>query len=398
MRAGRVPVAHVHREPRLFHDPGFAALQELVEEAHRLVAPLHPRVRVRLVRERVRPRPDHRLHRRALHVLEHARQRVAVAVVPAADQEPRDLDRVVALDERGALPERVVALLRLVGEHPRRRVEALLEERLVDAEIGRARERVVQVLAHLPRVHVDDAVHEVHVVLVEVVGGVDRDERLQRGRVAHRHVDRVEPAPRDAEHADVAVRERLLRQPVDHDLAVLLLDVAVLVGDDAPGAVAGAADVHPRHHVAALHEVGVHRPVAAARLGLAVRQVFEDDGKALASGGAVRHVEVGSERHAAGQRNRGVIEAHAVFRGRCGERRGSGRRGRRQGGKDQKCGGARARCLHLKDASPQGRSRGFPPAPSRAVFRSRGSGTGARRRAPPGATRRRRAPHARSRR
>ena len=43
----------------------------------------------------------------------------------------------------------------------------------------------------------DDAVHEVDVVLVEIVGRVHGDDRLQRGRIAHRHVDGVEAAPGD---------------------------------------------------------------------------------------------------------------------------------------------------------------------------------------------------------
>jgi hypothetical protein len=38
------------------------------------------------------------------------------------------------------------------------------------------------------------------------------------------HLDRVEPAPGNAEHADAAVRPGLLREPVDDDLAVGLLD------------------------------------------------------------------------------------------------------------------------------------------------------------------------------
>jgi hypothetical protein len=105
-----------------------------------------------------------------------------------------------------------VALLRLVRQHPRRLVEALREVPLVEHVLGRAGHRVGEVLAHLPRVDVHDPVHEVHVVLVEVVGRVDRDDRLETRAGAASPCDRVEPSPGDAEHPDAPVRERLLRR------------------------------------------------------------------------------------------------------------------------------------------------------------------------------------------
>ena len=317
-----MPAADEHGEARLLQDPRVAALQPVIEPAHGLVPPLHLRLRVRVVGERVRPGADHRLHRR-LQVLQHARHAVAVAVVPAADHERRHADRVVALLERGALPERAVALLALVREHPRRRVEAVLEIFLVDRVVGRAGHEVGEVLAHLPGVDVHHAVHEVHVVLVEVIGRVHGDDRAERGRVAHRHVDGVEAAPRDAEHADLAGREALLREPVDHDFAVRLLDVRIFVRDQPPLAVAGPADVDTRDHVAAANEVGVETPVAVSGLGLAIGQVFEQHREALAGAASRGHEQVGREPHAVGQRDPGFLQLHLV--GRWGRLRWPGR-------------------------------------------------------------------------
>ena len=101
----------------------------------------------------------------------------------------------------------------------------------------------------------EDAVDVVDVLLVEILRGVYGDDRLQRRRIPHRHLDRVEAAPGDAEHADLAGRERLLREPVDHHLAVVELGVRILVRNQPPLRVAGAADVDARDDVSALDEV-----------------------------------------------------------------------------------------------------------------------------------------------
>ena len=113
-RPRRVPVSDVHRQARLLHDPRVFSLEPLVVPADGLAAPVEPGLRIRLVRPGVVPRADDRLDRR-LHVLEHPRNAVAVAVVPAADEKARDLDRVVSHLQGRAVPERAVALLRLVG-------------------------------------------------------------------------------------------------------------------------------------------------------------------------------------------------------------------------------------------------------------------------------------------
>ena len=72
--------------------------------------------------------------------------------------------------------------MRLVREHPGLGVEAVAEIRVVDDVARRAGARVVEVHAHFPGIDVHDPVHEVHVVLEQVLGRVDRDDRLERGQ------------------------------------------------------------------------------------------------------------------------------------------------------------------------------------------------------------------------
>ena len=168
-----------------------------------------------------------------------------------------------------------------------------------------------------------DAVDVVHVFLVEVLGGVHGDDRLERRRAPAGHLDRVEPTPGDAEHADAAVAPRLPGKPVDDRLAVLVLLVGVLVRDEPPLAVAGAADVDPRNHVAAFDEVRVEPEVAGAGLGLAVGQVLEDGRKALADPAPRRQVDVGRESDAVGHGDPRLAHLDPVPRRRRGRRGGT---------------------------------------------------------------------------
>ena len=209
------------------------------------------------------PRTDHRLHGR-INVFQHARQAVAVAVIPATDVITGRRDVLVFVFGGGAIPERPVALLLHVFQHARLGVEPVCHPVVVELEVGRAGHGVIEVMAHHPRIGVNDAVHVMHVLEVEVLGRHHRDEGFERRRVAGRHLDGIEAAPGDAEHADVAVGPVLLRQPVDHFLAVVELDVGVLVGNRVSLTVAGATNIDPRHDVTVIEEIGVHRVIAIA--------------------------------------------------------------------------------------------------------------------------------------
>ena len=106
------------------------------------------------------------------------------------------------------------------------------------------------------------------------------------------------------------------RQPGDDLVAVALLDLAVLVGDQRALAVAGAADVDARDDVAAAHEVGIQVVAAAASLVLAVGQVLEQHRKAAASPVALGPPQVGGELHAVAHRDANLFERNVEDRGR----------------------------------------------------------------------------------
>ena len=145
-----------------------------------------------------------------------------------------------------------------------------------------------------PLQHVDgqDAAPAVmHVVRVAVVAGAQGEDRPQGRRAQRRHLEAVEPAPRDARHADVPVAPRLGGQPGDHVAAVPQLLGGVLVTDDALG-VAGApqstrAQAYPR-----AGEVGVDRRVPRGhQVALPVGQEVEyrrDRSRAASSGSQIR--------------------------------------------------------------------------------------------------------------
>ncbi len=157
-----------------------------------------------------------------------------------------------------------------------------------------------------------DAVHEMYIVLVDIVGGHDRHDGFERGWSAHCHLDRVESAPGDAEHADIAAGERLLRQPVDHDFSVALLLLGVFVFNQTALAAPGAADIDPRNDIAVPDEVGEIRKASATTLVLAVGQVLEQHRKFFGAD-IGRQVEVGGKTHAIGQGDPGFVDCDALM-------------------------------------------------------------------------------------
>ncbi len=232
---GRRPhaVGHPRAQHRLVHHAGVDALQPMIPPPQRLLQEADLRTGERDMRIGMRPGPDETLARHR-QVFEQTRDRIGVAVGPAADREDRTLDRAVILAHRAVLPVVVAPLMPQPGRQEQGKIlqplqphrpPAIADER----GVGRMAHRAEQERGPAEAGAQHRAAHEVHVVAIAVVGRADRDDRLQRRRAARGDLQRVEPAPGDPHHADRAAAPRLRRQPRDHLQRVVLLLPGVFV-------------------------------------------------------------------------------------------------------------------------------------------------------------------------
>ena len=117
---GRHAVLHPHAHRRLVDDARLDALQPLVPPAQGVLQEPDRRSRQRHVREPVRPLADQRLLR-PLQPGHESRDRVRVAVRPAADGVDGAPDGAEVLAHRTVLPERVAALVTAASSRSRGR-------------------------------------------------------------------------------------------------------------------------------------------------------------------------------------------------------------------------------------------------------------------------------------
>ena len=238
------------------------------------------RVGHRKVRVLVNPRPDHGFFR-ALEIFHQARYGILVRIAPTAHGVDRRLDRRIILTHRTMAPVVVARLVLQPGLGQQRHgVQTLLPQafpaiadqqwighRCAEVEHGR---RPAEVL------HQQVATLVMDVIGITVIGGAQRDDRLQGFRLTRRHLQAVEAAPRDAHHSHVAVAPGLLAQPLDHFQRVILFLEQVLVGHQALG-LAVAAHVHTNAHVTLTGHPRVGQRITHGRaVTLAIRQVLED--------------------------------------------------------------------------------------------------------------------------
>src|SRR5260221_2679716 len=115
---GRMPVLLIDDDARILEYARVASLEPVVEPPHRLIPPFKQRPVIAAIWEAVVPGSDPCLERR-LHLLEHAWNAVAVAVLHPADQKGRDFQLVDRPYRRP--PDCAAALmLPVVERHPRR--------------------------------------------------------------------------------------------------------------------------------------------------------------------------------------------------------------------------------------------------------------------------------------
>ena len=161
------------------------------------------------------PGADQRLFRSA-EMFHQAKDRVGIAVGPAADRIDRALDGVVILTDRAMAPIVVAALVaepgnqrHLVAGDTR---EPHLAPRLADhGAVGRPADDAEDAGTPADRIVEDTTALPMHVVGIAVVGRGDRDDRLELGRSSRGDLQPGETTPGDADHADRAGAPGLIR-------------------------------------------------------------------------------------------------------------------------------------------------------------------------------------------
>ncbi len=219
--------------------------------------------------------------------------------------------------ERGKLQARQEGLRRHPGRGPARR--------------GRPRRRVTRQAGAAPQVRRDVAPGPVepravpHAARVPEVRGRGEGHRRHHRHEVRRRLDRGEPLDgagiRQAEGADLAVRPRLRRRPLDRVEAV---GAFLLIGDEGPVRGVAPADVLHDDRVAARHRLLHDGAVGGA--GLAVGRAVDERRIAPL---ARRTPDIGPQHDAVAHRHGGVAGEHA--RRLPGHRRGRPHHGERQG-------------------------------------------------------------------
>ena len=186
----------------------------------------------------VTPRPEDDALR-ARERLEAAEGDVRVPVGPAGHHHRRARDPRVVGPHRPVAPVRAVRLLLEPVEQPGLDLVDAARPFIAPAvaeDSGYRRQRVTgnhvdRPVDEVERLH--GPAHVVDVVGVAVVGSVDRGDRAERRRLQAGDLERVEPRPGRAVHADAPVRPLLLGEPRDHLADVVELFRGVLVGGEA---------------------------------------------------------------------------------------------------------------------------------------------------------------------
>src|ERR1700728_175256 len=143
----------------------------------------------------------------------------------------------------------------------------------------------------------------------------------------HRHLQRSESSPRNAEHPHVSVRPRLMRQPRNYLLSIHLLLLRIFALRRRALTRTESANIHAHTHTPAPRKISMLGIISRrGSIILAVRQIFQQGGELLSRLGSVGHVERSCQPHAVFHRNPSLLHAHSVSRRR---RRLAGETGRR---------------------------------------------------------------------
>ena len=271
---------HPGAQHRLVHDAGVEALQPEIPPAQRFLQEADPRSGEGDVRIGMRPGTDEALAG-GRQPGQQARDRIGVAVGPAADCVDRRGDGRVVLGHRALLPVVVAGLVAdPVRQHQRIVLQAgqphVAPAVADDLGVGRQGAECEHRRGPGDRVVEQAAAHVVAVVGIAVVGRAAGDDGLQGRRAVAGDLQGVEAAPGNAHHADRAAAPGLGGEPGDDLDRVALLLRQVFVEQQAVR-IAGAAHVDADGGIAMPGEVGMHLPVAQHRsVPSPIGQVFED--------------------------------------------------------------------------------------------------------------------------
>ena len=212
---------------------------------------------------------------------QHAEDGVGIAIGPAADGKDGTVDVVVIFADRTMLPEGIAALVR----NPRfdmgwRLFQPFQPDAfpVVAHHVGIGRAAIVGKHNRRPPEHIrgqQTAAHVVDIVGIAVIGGAESNDRFECRWPSGRHLQRIEAAPRFAEHTHIAVAPGLRGQPGDHFQRVVLFLFQILIIEDAVG-VAAAPHIDTDGSIAMPGKIGVADRVAqGGEVILAIGDVFE---------------------------------------------------------------------------------------------------------------------------
>ena len=236
-RHRRQAVRHPRPIHRLVHDPGLDPLEPVVPPSDRLAEEVERRPRHAEMRVGVRPGADQPEPGNG-QARKQPRHGVRVAVEPSSDRENGASDGVVVL-AHGAMPPELVPprMSQPILDWVVQAFESL-EPCLTPAvagqnRIGRPSQERQEGGPPVEHVRQQAAARVVHVVGIPVVSRAGRDDGFERGRAACRHHQRVEAAPRVAEHADATSAPALGGDPCKRGVGVLQLLGEILVAQQA---------------------------------------------------------------------------------------------------------------------------------------------------------------------
>ena len=119
------------------------------------------------------------------------------------------------------------------------------------------------------------------VIFIAVIGRADRDDGFQLRWPACGHLQCIETAPRNAEHAELSRAPFLRGDPANHFNGVVLLLLCIFIQHHA-FAVTASAHIHANGGIAVARKIRVGKCIAHnGAIALAIGQIFQHGGNGM---------------------------------------------------------------------------------------------------------------------